>query len=219
MQWIMCSSKQPEQEEGHVLRGNPALQKLDPQDAVDFIIESPWGFAEVSPDMRFRWVNPAYCKILGAAYTQILGTTFMDWTYPDDVDTDVDLATQVRDGEISKYTLRKRYLQFGSTPQRQIIIWGFLSVAGKWHGGKFTGYRVQFRPFNAIDEAQKIKINWKEWALWARKNWKTISVILLTLTSLIFGGSGRLSSILSKIHEAERSVESLTSPSGSGRSE
>lgn len=192
------------------------LHRLDPQDAVDFIVESPWGFAEVSPEMKFRWVNPAYCKILGAAYTQVLGTTFMDWTHPDDVGGDLELAEKVRSGELANYSLRKRYLQYGSTPKRQIVIWGFLSVAGKWQEGKFTGYRVQFRPFNAIDESQKLVIDWREGILWAGKNWKTIGVVILTLTSLIFGGSERLSSILSKIQEAEKSAESLTGQPGSG---
>lgn len=191
-----------------------ALGELSGNDAISFVVESNWGFAEVAPDFTIRWVNPAYCAILGAPYSLVLGTSFVDWTHPDDIGIDADLAEKVKTGDIPGYTLRKRYLQYGSTPRRQFVIWGFLSVAGKWKDGEFQGYRVQFRPFNNVDEAQKLK--WKDALEWTKRNWKTISTIAFLLTSLIFGGSERLLSILKDLRDAEKSVEQLTQPSTSG---
>jgi PAS domain-containing protein len=45
---------------------NFSIHTISPEDAIAFVCEATWGFAEVDPEGRFTWVNPAYCKILDA---------------------------------------------------------------------------------------------------------------------------------------------------------
>ena len=191
------------------------LHTLTGEDAISFVHEAVWGFAEVDPDYKFTWVNPAYCKILGAPYQLILGTTFMEWTHEEDLGIDKDLADQVKEGKIPGYTLRKRYIQHGSTPQRRIIIWGFLSVAGAWKDGKFVGFRVQFRPFNNIDK-KKPSLHIRETLGWLKINWKIISTVILMLTSLIYGGYEQLLTTWKEIQATETSAKSTQQQSPSG---
>ena len=71
---------------------------------------APIGFAIVSPDGRFRQVNPALCQMLGYAEHELLGQTFQDITHPDDLADDLAQAERLFGGEIASYELEKRYL-------------------------------------------------------------------------------------------------------------
>ncbi|WP_437965171.1 PAS domain S-box protein [Sorangium sp. So ce260] len=71
---------------------------------------APIGKAIVGLDGRFIRVNRAYCEILGYSAEELSTLRFQDITHPDDVDTDVGLAEQLRRGEIPRYQLAKRYL-------------------------------------------------------------------------------------------------------------
>ncbi|KYF55160.1 hypothetical protein BE04_08845 [Sorangium cellulosum] len=71
---------------------------------------APIGKAIVGLDGRFTRVNRAYCEILGYSAEELSKLRFQDITHPDDVDTDVGLAEQLRRGEIPRYQLAKRYL-------------------------------------------------------------------------------------------------------------
>ena len=189
------------------------IHTLSCDDAIAFVCDAIWGFAEVDEKGNFTWVNAAYCKVLSAPVELVVGTNFADWTHPEDLEIDRELARQVSVGEIPGYTLVKRYIQRGSTPQRQLVVWGLLSVAGRWNKEKvFTGYRVQFRPYNNFDAPQKRKINWKAPAPWLLENWKTVLLMLAASTSLIFGGSEKLIDVLRQADEQEKPKQSQLPP-------
>ncbi len=187
------------------------------EDAVAFLVEAAWGFAEVSPEGRFIWINRAYCEVLNVPPDLILGTSYRDWTHPDDLGIDDSLAQQVRDGLIPGYTLAKRYLKRGSTPQRQLVVWGMLSVQGKRSAtGEFAGYRVQFRPYD-IPTPQS-PIDFKKAVAWVIQNWRTILMVLTVSSSLIAGGSGPLLDLIKRAKDTADSVDSVLEPSSSGPS-
>jgi len=195
------------------------IYKLSCEDAIAFLCEANWGFAEVAVDGTFIWLNQAYCQALNAPLDLILGTNFRVWTHPDDVKIDSELAQKVASGEITCYTLAKRYLQRGSTKTNQRIIWGMLSVQGKYSTtGECVGYRVQYRPYEdfpkSLDYLARIKVILE----WTNQNWKLIATVIAVSSTLAFGGSETLLELLKKIQSTTESVESVLPASQSGAS-
>ena len=82
------------------------------------------GIALLETDGRWRQVNDKLCSIIGYSQQELLALTFQDITHPDDLDTDLALATQVLAGEIDHYTLEKRYIR-----KDKAIVWINLSVS------------------------------------------------------------------------------------------
>lgn len=197
-----------------------AIYTISCEDAVAFLCEAAWGFAEIDVDGRFIWINRAYCDVLNVPPDLILGTSYRDWTHPDDLGIDDALAKQVKDGTIPGYTLAKRYLQRGSTPQRQLVIWGILSVQGKRSAtGEFAGYRVQFRPYqDHLQSSASWDLSIKDAIKWTRDNWKMVLTVITVSSSLVFGGSGRLLDLLRKAKDTADSVDSVLQSSPSGQS-
>ncbi|WP_443748489.1 CHASE domain-containing protein [Asticcacaulis solisilvae] len=85
---------------------------------------APIGEALVGLDGGWLRVNGALCDLLGYSRESLLATNFQTITHPDDLDGDWALATRVLSGEITSYTLEKRYLHKDGH-----IIWGLLSVS------------------------------------------------------------------------------------------
>lgn len=194
------------------------IYKISCEDAIAFLCEAAWGFAEVDANGSFVWINRAYCDILNVPPDLILGTTYRAWTHPEDIGIDDELARQVREGLIPGYTLAKRYLQRGSTPQRQLVIWGMLSVQGKRSPtGEFAGYRVQFRPYQDSQRGH-LQLDIKGATKWAIANWKTILTVLTVSSSLIFGGSGPLLDAIRRAKDTADSVGSVLDSSSPGPS-
>jgi PAS domain S-box-containing protein len=71
---------------------------------------APIGMGIVGLDGRFIRVNHVYCEIVGYSADELSRLRFQDITHPDDVDTDVGMAEQLRSGEIPRYQLAKRYI-------------------------------------------------------------------------------------------------------------
>lgn len=82
------------------------------------------GMAIVDLDGRFLKLNRSFCRIVDYDEAELLATDFQSITHPDDLDIDVSLARQLRDGEIDHYHLEKRYLLKDGR-----IIWVELSVS------------------------------------------------------------------------------------------
>lgn len=183
-----------------------AVATISCEDAKAFVCDAVWGLAEVDADGRFVWLNQAYAEILNAPISLVIGTRFADWTYEEDLQQDQDLADAVRRDEIDSYNLAKRYVQRGSTEANPRVVWGMLTVAGKWDKtGKFAGYRVQFQPYDL--ESQKAKPKWQEIGNWILQNWKTILAIVIAMGSLISGGYATLSSASMEAKEAVQAIE------------
>jgi PAS domain S-box-containing protein len=62
---------------------------------------------------RFIWVNQKYCDILGYSREELIERTWQELTHPDDRDKDWAQAQQLIAGEISTYSMEKRYLRKG----------------------------------------------------------------------------------------------------------
>ena len=69
------------------------------------------GIAHVAPDGHFLRLNDRYCEIVNYSRSEMLGLTFQDITYPDDLDADVEQVNRLLNGEIKTYTMEKRYVR------------------------------------------------------------------------------------------------------------
>lgn len=67
---------------------------------------------------RFVLTNPKYARMLQYTPDELVGKTFQDVTYPDDRELDRDQVKRLLAGEISKFSLEKRYLRKDHT-----LIW------------------------------------------------------------------------------------------------
>jgi len=82
------------------------------------------GMAHVAPDGRWLRVNSLLCQILGYSREELLRLSFQDITHPDDLTRDLDQLRQLLAGEISRYSLEKRYRRGDGR-----VLWANLSVA------------------------------------------------------------------------------------------
>lgn len=73
--------------------------------------DSPIGMALVGIDGRFLRVNRKLCEIVGYTAEELTALTFQAITHPDDLSTDLGQVDRMRRGEISRYTLDKRYIR------------------------------------------------------------------------------------------------------------
>ena len=72
---------------------------------------SPTGVALVGPDGRIRQANDALVAMLGRPRGQLLETSFVELTHPDDVWGDLELFDQLLAGARDGYQIEKRYLR------------------------------------------------------------------------------------------------------------
>ena len=85
---------------------------------------APIGMAIVALDGRFVRVNPAECEILGYSEDELLSKSFQEVTHPDGLADELALLNQLVDGELSSYTMEKRFIRKDGT-----LIWGQLAVS------------------------------------------------------------------------------------------
>lgn len=82
------------------------------------------GIALVSPGGRFLRVNHAFCKLIGYTKEELLGKTFQDITYPDDLELDLGYVNSMLSGDIDAYLMEKRYIH-----KEGHVVWVSLSVS------------------------------------------------------------------------------------------
>ena len=82
------------------------------------------GMALVGPDGRFLRTNRSLRELLGYPEEELLGKTFQDITYPDDLDVDLDHLGRMLAGEMRTYQVEKRYMHKGGH-----VVWALLSVS------------------------------------------------------------------------------------------
>lgn len=85
--------------------------------------QSPIGMALADLEGNFILVNVALGDILGYAPEELTQHNFQDLTHPEDIAADVRLMRRTLNGEISTYTMEKRYLHKGGG-----IVWAALYV-------------------------------------------------------------------------------------------
>lgn len=82
------------------------------------------GIAHVGTDGRWLRLNETMCEILGYKREELLDRNFLDITYPEDREKDREMAQRVIAGEISTYTLEKRYFRKDGS-----ITWAHVTVS------------------------------------------------------------------------------------------
>ncbi len=81
------------------------------------------GIARVALQGDWQELNPRICAILGYSEAELRKTSFVDITYPEDLEKDVELLGELQSRERNSYSLEKRYIRKDKT-----IIWGRLTV-------------------------------------------------------------------------------------------
>ena len=98
------------------------------------IIEhAPIGIVIIDKELRWRLVNTRFCEIIGYKKKELVGKTFLDITYKEDIDQNLKLYDRLRSGGIKEYNFEKRYIRKDGK-----IIWVKLTVAGATIQGKYS---------------------------------------------------------------------------------
>ncbi|NLX08753.1 MAG: PAS domain S-box protein [Chloroflexi bacterium] len=82
------------------------------------------GLAHVNTDGRYVRINERLCDIIGYTREELLALTFQTITYPDDLDEDLANVDRLLRGDVSRYTLEKRYIHKNGQP-----VWVNLTVS------------------------------------------------------------------------------------------
>lgn len=82
------------------------------------------GIAHVAPDGNWIRVNQRLCDILGYSVDELMGRTFQEVTYAEDLSPDLDYVQQMLAGKIATYSMHKRYLHKDGR-----VVWTKLTVS------------------------------------------------------------------------------------------
>ncbi len=94
--------------------------------------EAGVGVAQVdSRTGQFLEVNRKYCEIVGLTEDEMLATTFMSITHPDDLAEDLGSMERMRSGDLSAFIMEKRYIKKDGS-----IVWVILNAAPLWRAGE-----------------------------------------------------------------------------------
>ena len=111
---------------GHAIaawQSKAALQKSEQRFRSTFE-QAAVGVAHVSPEGKFIKVNQRLCNILGYNSDRLIELTFQEITHPDDLSADLEYVRQMLAGEISTYSMEKRYIRSDGS-----IVWINLTVS------------------------------------------------------------------------------------------
>ncbi|HKS75909.1 MAG TPA: PAS domain S-box protein [Terriglobales bacterium] len=86
--------------------------------------EAAIGMAHVAVDGRWLRINRKLCEIVGYSREELLGMTFQDITYPEDLDSDLAHVQELLSGKAQRYSMEKRYVR-----KDRSLVWINLSVA------------------------------------------------------------------------------------------
>ena len=81
------------------------------------------GIVQASSEGRLLIVNPGFCKIVGYSEEETRGMMIRDITYPDDYEKEEELTRRLVDGEISGYSIEKRFLHKDGR-----LVWGQMTA-------------------------------------------------------------------------------------------
>jgi PAS domain S-box-containing protein len=188
------------------------------EDAIAFVGESAVGHAIVDSSGCFVAVNDAYCRALLRVREQIIGKPFSEFTHPDDLEVDETNAKKVAAGEVASYTFRKRYIQAGGTPKKELTIWGTLTVRGCWESGKFLYYRVTFVPLVQTGPPTQVwfsRENLQRTFTWLVENKKTLLAGIALAASISGASWSTLSEVLRRAKETKQQLDSVLPESSS----
>src|SRR5712691_337894 len=85
---------------------------------------APIGMALVDLEGRYVRVNAALCAMLGRSEEEMLGVSFEDLTYPDDLAESIDAWRRLREEEQPVFQMEKRYRHAGGD-----VVWALVSAS------------------------------------------------------------------------------------------
>jgi PAS domain S-box-containing protein len=88
------------------------------------MLHSAIGMALVAPSGKWLQVNEAVCQITGYEAEELLGLTFQEITYPEDLNTDLYHVAALLRGETTNYRMEKRYVRKDGS-----LVWVLLAVS------------------------------------------------------------------------------------------
>ncbi len=81
------------------------------------------GIAQTSIQGEWVLLNDRFCEILGYTQAELLGKTFLDITHPGDREANILAQTQLISGEISSWSMEKRYIRSnGATVWAKVFV-------------------------------------------------------------------------------------------------
>ncbi|MCX5819677.1 MAG: PAS domain S-box protein [Deltaproteobacteria bacterium] len=86
---------------------------------------------------RFLTVNRRLCELVGRTEEELLATTYLAITHPDDLQLHEDKSALLLAGKIGHYTLEKRYISKDGA-----IIWVNITVSHPWKPGEKSGCNI-----------------------------------------------------------------------------
>ncbi|MDN3593693.1 PAS domain S-box protein [Zunongwangia endophytica] len=111
---------------------------------------SPNGMALVDLDGQWINVNRNLSKMIGYSKDELMQMSFMDVTYPEDLNKDIGLLEKLLKSEIQTYNIEKRYIHKDGS-----LIWGLLTVSlQKDEYGKPLYFISQINDITAKKQAQ-----------------------------------------------------------------
>ncbi len=118
--YLIGSSPKPLSTEPEILESLDMGSQISPIDSQlgtsthsdgDLFQHAPLAIAVTSIDGRFLQVNPAFCALLGYAPEDLIGSSFIDITHPEDLDAELQLGKQLlRQSDPACVQLEKRYI-------------------------------------------------------------------------------------------------------------
>lgn len=103
-----------------------------------FFEQAAVGVAQIDTKTgRFVKVNRKYCEFIGYSQEEMMATTFMAITYPDDLQDDLDNMERLKRGQIQSFAMKKRLLRPDGT-----VIWVNLTVSPMWKPGEEPDYHI-----------------------------------------------------------------------------
>jgi PAS domain S-box-containing protein len=85
---------------------------------------APVGMCVTGPDNRYVQVNPAFCRMLGYSEEEMLATTWLDMTHPDDRGSSLRRVERLREDPGAYMDVEKRYLHRGGN-----VVWARVRVS------------------------------------------------------------------------------------------
>src|SRR5215210_496680 len=112
------------------------------------------GIAHVGFGGEWLRVNQKLCEIVGYTREELLERTFQDITHPDDLQNNLDLFVPLMTGEISTFSMEKRYFRKDGS-----IVWINLTVSTACDGKGKPGYSIavieDITKRKRVEEAQR----------------------------------------------------------------
>lgn len=93
------------------------------------------GIIKVTLDGKFSMVNETFCKITGYSEEELKEKTFVDITYFDDIDSDLNYVEELLMGKINSFNMEKRYVRKDGT-----VVWINLIVSLVYEKEETTKY-------------------------------------------------------------------------------